>query len=677
VKRARGQAGQAVISFALISTVMVGLIALAVDFGFATDIHRNLQAAADAAALAGVEALPNGQPNATDQQNARTAAFIYLRDNLGLTVTTGTASCGGVAIDLSQDIDNCSLQSPWNSYTISIDTHSTVSPSPVVYSQATTLSVRIFDVVTTAMAALIGAKKTTVGAFSSASRDDIRHANVALYTESCVNFGNHTEVVAGTVYGNRCSVLPLTSGQGGFCAEDAASGNAGNIVVGPGGALPPSFNPNQLQATCQSVSGGVVDATQAVVQASSLVPFPPFIAPPGITTCSSTCAPASATTACTNHTVDSSGEVRNNCFAPGAYSTIGVSGGVPISNNLIPGVYYIRGDPTCTGKCPGIVFGGNTMNANFKDVTDRCWAAPNLPGSGSFTRPCPDGFAFNPQTPTDPQCAGSSIGGLSPPLFTVTPAPGGPLAAGVYYVRVTALNSMGESLSSELPVTLAAGNGTITVTITAESGASKYQIYGPSTASSQELANGGTTTAPSTTSLTTVPTATTPFPEFDNSSCAAGFHNLPRNQYENNGVTFVIDGKASVCFNTACSAAGPTPTVLLSPYCSSLKSTSPSTPCPASTSGASLNDGAFVFYSQPAGQGGFYLGGATSQFGLTGTLFTPRHTLNVSASGQFELIPGQAFLFGATLTSGNSSNPLIWWNDAVGGYLASSIRTSQ
>jgi hypothetical protein len=116
--------------------------------------------------------------------------------------------------------------------------------------------------------------------------------------------------------------------------------------------------------------------------------------------------------------------------------------------------------------------------------------------------------------------------------------------------------------------------------------------------------------------------------------------------------------------------------VLLSPYCSVLKNldVGPSAgTCPNVTSGSNLNDGAFVIYGTPNGTG--VIQPAGGQLGLTGTIFAPQHSLNVSSGTRFQLIPGQALVLDATFNSGNALDPLIYWNDSVGGLLAAGLRT--
>jgi hypothetical protein len=172
--------------------------------------------------------------------------------------------------------------------------------------------------------------------------------------------------------------------------------------------------------------------------------------------------------------------------------------------------------------------------------------------------------------------------------------------------------------------------------------------------------------------LTLIPTATTPYPLFNNSSCAAGFHNIPRNAYENNGVTFVMNGKSSLCLNPRCGtvqAGDKAPVVLLSPYCSTLSNTdlppaAGKTPCPYASSGTNLNDGAFSIYGNT--QGYVAASGGGTVLSLTGTLYAPQAQLKIdgtSALGyaKFQVMPGQVFMKSFDVYSGNALEPLVYY----------------
>jgi hypothetical protein len=83
----RNQSGQAFVLTVLFMTALIGMAALVIDLGSWFRAHRQLQATADAAALAGAQELP------TSTGNANSFAVQYANDNTdGLTGVTVTFS---------------------------------------------------------------------------------------------------------------------------------------------------------------------------------------------------------------------------------------------------------------------------------------------------------------------------------------------------------------------------------------------------------------------------------------------------------------------------------------------------------------------------------------------------------------------------------------------------------
>ena len=170
------------------------------------------------------------------------------------------------------------------------------------------------------------------------------------------------------------------------------------------------------------------------------------------------------------------------------------------------------------------------------------------------------------------------------------------------------------------------------------------------------------------------------YPRFDTSSCKTGFRNIPKSPdaSQNNGVTFVLFNKASVCFNQNCtSPGGSTPTVLLSPFCSTFRPGLPvtppdqvlaqpagiaaGTPCtpPYANAGAYMNDGAFIVYS--TSQGIVQDQGINSRIGLAGTLYMPSMSLQIQQNAVFELVPGQIIAHDLNIQTGNKQNPSVYY----------------
>jgi Flp pilus assembly protein TadG len=497
----RGQQGQVLIIFALTAMFFVGIVAISVDYGFLVDQHRNLQAFADEAASAGALQLPLG-PTLSDRTNARKVAFQYLRDGLldgsTQTISSGGFTCqpSGPAVDFTQDIDNCALPAALGNYTISIDTPAN-KLSVTVPNQYWTISVAVTGQVGNALAGLLGAQKSQASASAVALNNHDQNFPDAVYADGCITTGNSLETISGQVYIDRCTIQPQSSGASAVCVENALN-SAGNILYGPQAQQPAQILQNQSLPTCTAAAGGQVITMGAVGNTTQALPamVPPALPPSGNCWWTSCNVDAQATNTCGKMFPQ---QLPAQCFSPGSYRTIG-----PISNNLNPGVYYITGDSTCTNNsslvlgllnttqpCAGALFKDNTLNANWPDVSGKCWGSPNTPATGSFTSPCLNGFSFDPTTPTDPQCP--PVATLNPPTFALTGlATGGFLdnalgALGTdYWVAVTATGGNGETSGTEQKVnvnSLHSGKGSITVAITALPGATGYKVYGPSTTS--------------------------------------------------------------------------------------------------------------------------------------------------------------------------------------------------
>ena len=391
--------------------------------------------------------------------------------------------------------------------------------------------------------------------------------------------------------------------------------------------------------------------------------------------------------------MNSLGLAPSNCINPGYYGAIS-----NIANNLNPGIYYVTGSPGCTAdpnttNCPAVSFSGDTMNANFVDVRDTCWAAPNVQATASFVPPCPDGFTQDPTAgATDPQCNGTPAARVAAPTgVAAAPLAGvgtlGAIPAAHYWVRVSSTNAYGESASSAA-VSVAVDSGlsqqTIRVTFTGLVTATGYNVYlspnksEPVAATSPRdevlAASAGPGIGVRTVNLTVVPVSTTAYPVFDTTSCSTGFRNIPAraNHDQNNGVTFVLANKAGF------SVSGRR--VYLSPYCSVQRAGMPvnlssgavqvalppivtqyGTDCepPYTQSGAYINDGAFVIYGTTTGNISVTTPGTF--LGMTGSVFAPQANLSSTNQAPFSIVPGQAIVKTVDIQSGNHPNPSFYY----------------
>lgn len=678
-----GQRGQVMPLFALTALVIVGAIALAVDYGYLTDQHRNLQAFADHAAIAGAEQLtPSGASVATGRQ----AALKYIRDNLGASFSTASgAPCVGGMKQFTADVTDCQLPSPYTNYRVTI-----MSPGKYAIDNpfnAQTLSVEVTDTVANSVASVLGINTSQVGAVAQArSQPAGQVLPTALYTDGCINATTVAVpvIVDGDVYVNECTVKPSVAG--GFCAMGTSTSN-GSIVIGPQGFVPGSILQGQTIANCQAQLAGIVTSTGRVRQVGSGFAIPALPPPPqGALSCGGSGCVASYT--CANGTVDSfsAGAVKSNCYNPGYYNNTDLQ----VANNLNPGVYYVNVDSgncyadTGVTSCGGVYFTGNTMNANLNGVVDKCWAAANVPSTNTFFTPCPDGLVTDPTVPADPQCAGSpAVGATAPLVWTATatllPA-GSTLAANTtYYVRISALGgSLGSGTTAyesaapvEVAVTTTAVNKNIHVNIPAGSvgETNGYRVYISTVSGQEQLSK--TIAHPAiplgiTTDIGSPTTGAPHYPIFDNSQCLTGFHNIPhsKDSNQNFGVTFVLTGKAGMCMGTGygtgnhyCIASGSATTVLINPYCASGFTPNPeSSTCTNRLS----EDGAYAVYGSSIG--GIHTSGTLAVMNMSGTVYLPRGTLQEDLASRFILTPGQMVLHDATISiSSPLLTPLVYY----------------
>ena len=93
-ERVGSERGQVVVLVVLLLVVLLGMAALVVDVGYAYYAHRSLQASADAAALAGAQALPDGNvAEAVARQYSASSGSKNELGNVGQVTTTVTSKC--------------------------------------------------------------------------------------------------------------------------------------------------------------------------------------------------------------------------------------------------------------------------------------------------------------------------------------------------------------------------------------------------------------------------------------------------------------------------------------------------------------------------------------------------------------------------------------------------------
>ena len=122
------------------------------------------------------------------------------------------------------------MPAQYATYSINIYSPSESYPQSSTIQLSTTVSVRVTEQVTNALAGVIGTNTSTAGAFSVARRGSVRHFPFSVYSDGCITTGAKTEIAAGEVYSGTCGIN--VSGNGGFCAESSSQGS-GAIVLGP------------------------------------------------------------------------------------------------------------------------------------------------------------------------------------------------------------------------------------------------------------------------------------------------------------------------------------------------------------------------------------------------------------------------------------------------------------
>ncbi len=101
LKVTKNESGQVLVLAALLMTVLIGFAALAVDIGMTTVVKSKLQNTADAAALAGVQSLGDG--------NIETIAITYANQN-GMKATTNGVEQSGDTIKVTNPYNGRSNQ---------------------------------------------------------------------------------------------------------------------------------------------------------------------------------------------------------------------------------------------------------------------------------------------------------------------------------------------------------------------------------------------------------------------------------------------------------------------------------------------------------------------------------------------------------------------------------------
>ena len=333
ISRRRRQGGQALVVLALAGLAIFSFGAYAVDQGMSMADRRNLQATADAAALAGSRSLSSGAAT------ANYVAMQYLANNLNFTIP---ATCNGT---------NC----PAGSYT------PTGSGYTITFADGTsTLDVIVSHSRSTLIAKMMGVSTAVTGSGSRAGS-----VTAAMPCAMCILDTNGSGALSMTMSGGGVTVT------GGTLLIDSSSGTAAKIV-GSGTV---------------TTSGTTVVGSYQVVGSGSFTPTPTTGVAVASDPLSGVAAPSVGGTASAYSLVGTSGTIN-----PGIYSSISATGaGITLTMN--PGIYVITGSFSVTGSVSvtgnGVLLFFGCSSYPTACAANQSGGSLSLTGSGTFSLTAP------------------------------------------------------------------------------------------------------------------------------------------------------------------------------------------------------------------------------------------------------------------------------------------------
>jgi Flp pilus assembly protein TadG len=372
--RRRTQRGQAIPIIAVASTVLLGFTAMAVDLSVQTHFRRDLQNAADAAALAGAHHLSTAPVTQAERTAGVQDAVMVLHTRLqwplggvsvaayAQSVTAGAAGCAGST--------SCSVTFTAGTDTVTVSTPPVAARLAAYNGDSQYLEVNVRQGSYAGIGGAIGLLPGATGAHAVAYHfAPAQPFGFALYAGSYAQDSNFNQIITGNVYAYR-SVQPQSSGHAATCAQ------GGSIVLGdpqaphalpspdPSAGQPQqaSVTPLSFLADCATAGGGQVAQTLAegcptTIQGVSLTATNSYVddtsisqtLPPGISSVGTTRAcvavPAIAapdlgapTLASSPSTYGCSGNqgLIGGVYQPGIYTC-----GLTVDHPLAPGVYEI------------------------------------------------------------------------------------------------------------------------------------------------------------------------------------------------------------------------------------------------------------------------------------------------------------------------------------------------
>lgn len=370
----RRQRGQVVPIAAIFMTVVMGAMALAVDLGLGAHRHRNLQNAADAAALVGARDLgkTSASPNQADRSQAAVDALRVVYDHMGWGAL-GTSWANGVVnaqtgmnCKANDDAVHCDVTTvgpgTGASDTVTVDVppktaHNTAynetgsNGAPWGY-----IEVNISERDSSAFAGVLGVNHETSGGHSIAYHfPGGQPFGFALYSNTLITTGNESEVVQGNTYAYR-DYQPQSNGHASFCAATDPNGVLGHVVLGapqsgpfpvpdPAAGAPyqSAVTPDTHVSSCTGLGSGILGQTAALGNCGTLNV-------PGLPALTTTQDPGSLACMANPPVVPPDLQGPSNAGHVVRLDGSGLGSGqsvLSVTAPLTPGMYFITHNPNC------------------------------------------------------------------------------------------------------------------------------------------------------------------------------------------------------------------------------------------------------------------------------------------------------------------------------------------
>lgn len=387
----RRERGQVAPIAAIVSALLLGAAAIAVDLSLQTDHHLDLQNATDAAAMVAARdlgATNGGLANQKDRNQAAIDALRVVYDHMswGTAGTTWATNAVGSTCGNGTTGTDCHVIVPGAGSASNVSVEVDIPPRNArntAYNESGTsgtpwgyAEVDINQTDRAGFGATVGFNQETNGAHSVGYHFPAGQPfGFALYSGTVVSGGNNGEVISGNVYAYR-DIQPQSNGLAGFCAGTDSNGNAGHVVLGApqSGAfpVPDPASGAPYQADVKPVDADVIKH----VDACSTNPAKQVNQTAAIGSCG--VLNVQGVNMTTTQDPRSQACMANppvtppNLQAPSLTGNVVQEDGSALGNNqsvltvttpLAAGMYYVKHNPNCSPpSCTDIVIGPSAQN---------------------------------------------------------------------------------------------------------------------------------------------------------------------------------------------------------------------------------------------------------------------------------------------------------------------------